>query len=111
MTTNWVDLIKPKDFIQQMFEESTPAYVCHTIIIEDCPPQVSPSRMAQISLANPMTITLPEVYNDFEDVFTTENAGHLPVHENDDNAIDLINSKQPPYGPIYSLSKNELSIL
>ncbi len=71
MTTNRVDLIEPEDFIQQMLEKSTPAYVCHVIMIEGCPPQVHPSRMTQISPATAKTVTLPEVYKDFEDVFST----------------------------------------
>ena len=33
------------------------------------------------------------------------------MHEDHDHAIDLVEDKQQPYGPIYSLSKNELFIL
>ncbi len=66
--------------------------------------------MTRISTATAKTVTLSEVYNDFEDVFSIDNAGHLPLNEDHDHAIDLINGKQPPYEPIYSLSKNELSI-
>ena len=44
----------------------------------------------------------------FEDVFL---AGHLPPHKDHDHAIGLVDGKQPLYGPIYSLSENELSIL
>ncbi len=51
------------------------------------------------------------VYNDFEYVFSTENAGHQSFHKDHDHAIDLIDGKQPLYGPIYSLSENELLIL
>ena len=40
MTTNWVDLMESEDFIKQMLEESTPAYVCHVIMIKGCPPHV-----------------------------------------------------------------------
>ena len=43
-------------------------------------------------------------------MFLVKNAGHLPPNEDHDHAIDLIDGKQPPYKPIYSLSKNELSI-
>ena len=66
--------------------------------------------MTQISAATAKTVTLPKVYNDFEDVFSTDNASHLPLHEDHDHAIDLIDGKQPPYEPIYSLPENELSI-
>lgn len=33
------------------------------------------------------------------------------MHEDHDHAINLVDDKHPPYGPIYSLCKNELSIL
>lgn len=111
MTTNRVDLIDPEDFIEQVLEESTPVFICHVIMIEGYLPEVHPSRLAQISAATAETVILPEAYKDFEDVFLVENAGHLPLHEDHDHAIDLIDGKPPPYGPIYSLSGNELSIL
>lgn len=111
MTTNRVDLIDHEDFIQQVLEESTPAFICHVILIDRCPSEVHPSRMAQISAAPIKTVTLLEAYMDSEDVFSVENAGHLPPYEDHDHAIDLVDGMQPPYGPIYSLSKNELSIL
>ena len=111
ITTNRVELIEPEDVIQQVLEESAQAYLCHVIMIEGCPPQVHLSRIARISSATTEPVKIPEAYNDFEDVFSTKNAGHLPVHEDHDHAIDLVDDKQPPYGPIYSLSENELSIL
>ena len=67
--------------------------------------------MAQISSATAKPVTIPEAYKDFEDVFSTKKTGHLPLHEDYNHAIDLVDDKQPSYGPIYSLSKNELSIL
>ncbi len=67
--------------------------------------------MAQILTATTKTVALLEVYKDLGDVFSNKNASHLPIHEDHDHAIDLIDGKQPPYGPIYSLSENELPIL
>ena len=67
--------------------------------------------MAQICSTTAKTVIISEAYNDFEDVFSTKKAGHLPLHEDHDHAIDLVDDKQQPYGPIYSFSKNELSIL
>ncbi len=34
MTTYWMDLIEPEDFIQQVLEESVQANVNHVIMIE-----------------------------------------------------------------------------
>ena len=63
-----------------MLEESPPADVCHLIIMEDCSLQAHSSWMAQISAATAKTVIMPEVYNDFEDVFFTGNADHLLFH-------------------------------
>ena len=110
MTTNRVDLIDPEDFMQQVSQESTPAFNCHVLLIERCPPEVNPFRMAQISASTTETVTLLEAHKDFKDVSPVENAGHLPPHEDHDYAIDLVDRKQP-HGPIYSLLENEFSIL
>ena len=93
MTTNRVELIEPEDVIQQVLEQSAQAYFCHVIMIESYPPQVHPPQMAQISSTTTEPVTIPEVYNDFEDGFSTENAGHLPVHEDHAHAINLMDDK------------------
>ena len=110
-TTNRVEIINPEDFIQQVLHESAPAFICHVVMIESCPLEVHPSRIAQIAAATTEPVIIPEAYKDFEDVFSTKNASQLPPHEDHDHAIDLVDGKQPPYGPIYSLSENELSVL
>ncbi len=55
--------------------------------------------------------TIPEEYKDFQDVFEKKNADILPEHRPYDCAIDLQDGAQPPFGPIYNLSQNELSAL
>ena len=90
MTTNRVDFIGPQEFIEQVLEESAQAYICHVIMVEDGPPHVHPSRIAQISTTTSQPVILPEAYKDFEDVFSIKNAGHLAPHEDHDHAIDLI---------------------
>ncbi len=79
--TNQVDLIKPEDLIQQLSEKSVPIFVFHVIMIKSYPSQVHISQMAQIWAATPKTVPLPQEYKHLEDVFSTENAGHLPLHE------------------------------
>ena len=54
--------------------------------------------------------TLPEKMKDFADVFSKENAGKLPPLKAGDHAIEL-DGRDPPYGPIYNLSNNELAEL
>jgi hypothetical protein len=55
--------------------------------------------------------TIPEQYKQFQDVFEKKNADILPKHRPYDCSIDLQDGAQPPFGPIYNLSQNELTTL
>ncbi len=66
--------------------------------------------MAQILAATAKTVTQLDEYKNFKDDLSTENAGHLPLHEDHHHSINLVDGKHSFYGPIYSLFKNELSI-
>ena len=111
MTINWIRFIEPEEFIQQVLEKSAQAYLCLIIVIENYPFQIYLSQMAQISFATTKPVIIPETYKDLKNLFSTKNAGHLPMYKNHHHAINLVHGKQSHYGPIYSLSKNELSIL
>jgi hypothetical protein len=50
-------------------------------------------------------------YKEFQDVFEKKYADTLPKHRPWDCAIDFHDGAQPPFGPIYNLSQNELSAL
>ena len=70
-----------------------------------------------VAYANPssestrITTVIPEQYWEFQDVFEKKNADILPEHRPYDCSIDLQDGAQPPFGPIYNLSQNELSAL
>ena len=55
------------------------------------------------------TPNLPEELREYEDVFSTEEAGRLPSHEGRDHAIET--TAEPPFGPLYNLSNTELAAL
>ncbi len=67
--------------------------------------------MTRISAATTVTVRLLEVYMNLKDVFFIANTGYLSFNKDHKNAIDLVDNKKPPYRLIYSLSKNEMSIL
>lgn len=52
-----------------------------------------------------------EAYRPYLSVFEPAQAQKLPEHTSYDHAIDLEPGKEPPYGPIYSLSEKELTVL
>ena len=64
---------------------------------------------AQIASLNVEEVTIPAEYSDYTDVFSSDSAAELPEHTGiNDHPIDLVDDKQPPYGPIYSLGLVEL---
>jgi hypothetical protein len=54
---------------------------------------------------------LPAEYEEYQDVFEKKNVDTLPQHRRYDCGIELQEGAQPPFGPIYSLSQNELAAL
>ena len=55
---------------------------------------------------------IPAEYSDFSNVFSSDSAAELPKHNGiNDHPIDLLDNKQSPYGPIYSLGPVELETL
>ena len=57
-------------------------------------------------------IKVPVEYSNYSNVFSAENAAELPENTGmNEHAIKLEESKQPPFGPIYSLGLVELKTL
>jgi len=54
---------------------------------------------------------IPETLVDYADVFDNDSAAILPTYRATDYAINLIEGKEPIYGPLYSLSASELRVL
>ena len=55
--------------------------------------------------------SLPEEYHNFADVFSKSKAGKLAEHRPYNLKITLDKGTVPPFGPIYSLSQEELAAL
>ena len=53
----------------------------------------------------------PWQYQDYQSVFNGQYSDELPPHRSFDHAIDMIEGKEPPWGPIYTLSLKELEVL
>src|SRR5467141_1589393 len=54
---------------------------------------------------------VPEVYQDFFNVFSQEEANNMPPHREFDHKIYLENDQTPPHSHIYPLSGTELGLL
>ena len=63
------------------------------------------------SKSPPKTNGLPIQYKKFQDMLKKNNGDTLPQHLLYNCAIELQEGAQVPFGPIYSLSQNELAAL
>ena len=54
---------------------------------------------------------VPQQYRDYQSVFNGPYSDELPPHRSFDDAIDMVEGKEPPCGPIYALSEKELEVL
>lgn len=70
---------------------------------------IHPSRQTQIASLNVKEVTIPAEYSDYTDVFSLDSVAELPEHIGINNdPLDLVDDKQPLYGPIYTLGPVEL---
>lgn len=79
--------------------DSSTAYVAH---VSD--------QHTEPGLTAPNWDNLPKEYHDLKEAFILK-AERLPPHSHQDQKIDLIDGKTPPFGPLYNLSTEELQIL
>ena len=73
---------------------------------------IHPAWKAQIALLIAKEVIVSAEYSDFADVFSKESAEVLPKRiKINKHVIKLEKSRQPPYGPIYSLGLVEFETL
>ena len=73
--------------------------------IEDIDDALSPKESVDFLLKAP-----PELH-DLSDVFSPQKADKLPPHRSYDHEIRLLPEAKLPYGPLYSMSREELQVL
>ena len=54
---------------------------------------------------------IPWQYRDYQSVYNGQYSDELPPNRTFDHAIDVVDGKEPPWGPIYALSEKELEVL
>ena len=65
----------------------------------------------QINVEVELLKDVPWQYRDYQSVFNGQYGDELPPHRSFDHAIDMVEGKEPPWGPIYALSEKELEVL
>ncbi len=114
-TTRRVELIGKKEFTVAALDSEHEAFIVHLAALNVNPgDEIHPLRGAQIAhlKADEAPTKVPSEYADIADVFSPKLAAELPEYMRiNDHAIELVDDRQPPYGPIYSLGPVELKTL
>ena len=107
-TTCRVEFINNRKFAKAALDENFEVFLVHGALLTS-EMTIHLARKAQIALLLAKKVTVSTKYTDFVDVFSKESAKVLPERTGiNEHAIQLGEGKQPPYGPIYSLSPVEL---
>ncbi len=103
-----VRLVSAGAFVATMRAERTPAYELH---LTDFSPEIGRASAGNALMATGPEPTVPEAYRAYARVFSEADSESMPAHGPQDLAIELLDSKQSPWGPIYNLSEKELETL
>ena len=110
-TTKRVELINKKEFAKVALDRNSETFVIYIVSL-NLVPGIHLDREAQIASLLTKEVKISDKYSDFTDVFSEEKTLVLPERTKlNEYAINLEDSKQPPYKPIYSLGPVELETL
>ena len=112
-TTRRVEIIDKREFAAAVLNADDETFVVHVAALaEPTTMPIHPSCQAQVAALTSKETRIPAEYSDFSNVFSSDSAAELPEHTGINNhPINLLDDKQPPYGPIYSLELVELETL
>ena len=111
--TRRVEIIDKKEFAAAVLNADNETFMVHVAALAELTSiLIYLSRQAQVAVLTSEETGIPTEYSNFSNVFSSDSAAELPEHTGiNDHPIDLLDDKQPPYGPIYSLGLVELEIL
>ncbi len=115
MTTRQVELIGKTEFTAVALNPEYEAFIVHIAALSiNSGDEVYLSKKAQIAhlKVDVAPSKVPSRYADFADVFSPKLAAELSEYIGINNhTIELVDDREPPYGPIYSLRLVELGTL
>jgi lysine/ornithine N-monooxygenase len=79
--------------------------------LHDLGPDPDSDTARDVFMATGSEPTVPEPYRAYAKVFSEADLESMPSHSPQDLAIELLDGKQPLWGPIYNLSEKELDTL
>ena len=105
------EVLPPQEFADTIAEKSL-VYALLVLDVDVNKGQCVYALKTDTSRAEPDINTaskLPDALKEYEDVFSTKEAGRLPFHKGRNHAIET--TAEPPFGPLYNLSNIELAKL
>ena len=112
-TTRKMEIINKKKFAAASLDVDSKTFVIHIVaLVEPTTMPIYFSRQAQVTALTSKKTGIPAKYSNFSNVFSSDSAAELPQHTGiNDHYIDLLDNKQSPDSPIYSLGLVELETL
>ena len=112
-TTRRVEIIDKREFAVAAPNTDDEIFVVHVAALaKPIIMPIHPSRQAQVTTLRSEKTGICIEYSNFFNVFSSDSMAELPKHTGINNhPIDLLDDKQLPYGPIYSLESVELEML
>ena len=114
LTTKQVQIVDLKELIIAAFNADSETFVVHVTIWEQKEMPVHLEKQVQVGalLFDEASIEVLAEYSDYSNVFSVKNVAKVPENTGiNEYAIELEESKQPLFGPIYNLGLVELEIL
>ena len=113
LTTRRIEIIDKKEFAAAPLSANNKTFVAHVVALaKPTIMPIHPSYQAQVDALMSKEIGISAEYSDFSNVFSSDSAAELLEYTGiNDHPINLLDNKQPPYGPIYSLGPVELETL
>ena len=112
-TTRRVEIIDKREFVATALNADNEIFMVYVAALAE--PMTMPiyySHQAQVATLTSKETGILVEYSDFSNVISSDSAAELLEHIGiNDHPINLLDNKQPPYSPIYSLGLVELEKL
>lgn len=115
--TNRIEWIEVETFTDKTFCKNAATFCLYVRLILPEVSDIHLSRLVNVASAiirqeiEGEKVLLPECYEEYKDVFLEKNTYILPEHALHNHAMELVEGKQPPWGPIYSFLEEKLAVL
>ena len=103
-----IHLVSTKELLKEAERINSDSYLLGTLLSSGA--ELEPeARVYHVHAAQ--EVRIPHELSEYADVFDNRNAEILPQYKSLDYAIPIVEGKEPPYGPLYTLSSRELQLL